>query len=65
VTLPQSQPGVSERFVADLRDGVAYAKDPPRPSPVSGAVYGLASSLPGQMMLKEMLLYVLDEMYAL
>jgi hypothetical protein len=30
---------------------------------VSGAVYGLASSLPGQMMLKEMLLYVLDEMY--
>ena len=65
VTLPQSQPGTAERFVADLRDGVAYAKDPPRPSPVSGAVYGLASSLPGQMMLKEMLLYVLDEMYAL
>jgi glutamate/tyrosine decarboxylase-like PLP-dependent enzyme len=65
MTGPQSQPGVAERFVADLKDGVAYAKDPPSPTPVSGAVYGLASSLPGQMMLKEMLLYVLDEMYAL
>lgn len=61
VTLPQSQEGVAERFIADLRDAVNYAKDPPRPEPISGAVYGLAGAMPE--FLSEMLVYVLDEMY--
>jgi glutamate/tyrosine decarboxylase-like PLP-dependent enzyme len=61
VTLPQSQEGVAGRFVNDLKEAVNYAKDPPRPDPVSGAVYGLAGSLPE--MLTGMMVYVLDEMY--
>ncbi len=32
VTRPQTQPGVSERFAADLADAVAYARDPGRRS---------------------------------
>jgi glutamate/tyrosine decarboxylase-like PLP-dependent enzyme len=63
VTLPQGREGVAERFVADLQDAVNYAKDPPYPEPVSGAVYGLAGAMPE--MLTGMLLYVLDEMYTL
>jgi sphinganine-1-phosphate aldolase len=61
VTLPQSQPGVADRFVSDLKEAVDYAKHPPRPDPASGAVYGLAGSLPD--MLTDMMVYVLDEMY--
>jgi glutamate/tyrosine decarboxylase-like PLP-dependent enzyme len=40
VTLPQSLPGVAERFVEDLRAAVAYAKDKPRGTARSGALYG-------------------------
>jgi sphinganine-1-phosphate aldolase len=40
VTRPNTQPGVAERFAADLRAAVEYAKDPPSPIPKSGAVYG-------------------------
>jgi glutamate/tyrosine decarboxylase-like PLP-dependent enzyme len=40
VTGPQTQPGVVERFGADLRDAVAYAKAPEQPVPRSGALYG-------------------------
>ena len=29
ITLPQTQPGIAERFVKDLADGVSFAKDPP------------------------------------
>jgi sphinganine-1-phosphate aldolase len=63
VTLPQGREGVADRFVADLQDAVNYAKDPPYPEPISGAVYGLAGAMPE--MLTGMLLYVLDEMYTL
>ena len=40
VTRPQTQPGVVENFVADLAEGVAYAKNPPVEQPLSGAIYG-------------------------
>jgi glutamate/tyrosine decarboxylase-like PLP-dependent enzyme len=40
VTLPQSQPGVAERFVTDLRAAVEYARDKPRGTARSGALYG-------------------------
>jgi len=40
VTGPQTQPGVVERFGADLAEAVAYAKHPPQPVPQSGALYG-------------------------
>jgi glutamate/tyrosine decarboxylase-like PLP-dependent enzyme len=40
VTRPNTQPGVVEAFAADLREAVAYAKDPPPAPPRSGALYG-------------------------
>jgi glutamate/tyrosine decarboxylase-like PLP-dependent enzyme len=40
VTGPQTQPGVVEAFAQDLAEAVAYAKHPPQPQPLSGAVYG-------------------------
>jgi glutamate/tyrosine decarboxylase-like PLP-dependent enzyme len=40
VTGPQTQPGVPERFGADLVEAVAYAQKPDRPVPKSGALYG-------------------------
>jgi glutamate/tyrosine decarboxylase-like PLP-dependent enzyme len=40
VTGPQTQPGVVERFGADLAEAVAYAQHPPQPIPKSGALYG-------------------------
>ena len=40
VTRPQTQPGVTERFTADLADAVAYARDHSGDQPRSGAIYG-------------------------
>jgi len=40
VTGPQTQPGVVERFGADLTEAVAYARKPAAPIPRSGALYG-------------------------
>ena len=40
VTRPQTQPGVTERWTADLADAVAYAKEHAADSPASGAIYG-------------------------
>jgi hypothetical protein len=40
VTGPQTQPGVVERFGADLAAAVAYARAPDQPIPRSGALYG-------------------------
>ncbi len=40
VTRPQTQPGVLDRFAADLSDAVEYAAGPPPEPPKSGAVYG-------------------------
>jgi sphinganine-1-phosphate aldolase len=61
VTLPQTRPGVAERFVEDLRAGVAYAKSPPEAIPQSGAVYGGGRADRG--MIDELLLALLDETY--
>jgi glutamate/tyrosine decarboxylase-like PLP-dependent enzyme len=63
VTLRNTLPGVAEAFVKDLRDGVAYAKDPPQPFPKSGALYGLAGSLDGRAFLKQGMLDFIEATY--
>jgi sphinganine-1-phosphate aldolase len=40
VTRPQTQPGVTEAFAADLDRAVAYAKEHKDEAPKSGAIYG-------------------------
>jgi glutamate/tyrosine decarboxylase-like PLP-dependent enzyme len=63
MTLRQTQPGVADRFVHDVRDAVNYAKDPGQPMAESGAMYGLAGSAGGRAMLDELLLDFLDATY--
>jgi sphinganine-1-phosphate aldolase len=46
VTRPNTQPGVTEAFAADLRQAVDYAKDPPATPPRSGALYGGGTDVP-------------------
>jgi glutamate/tyrosine decarboxylase-like PLP-dependent enzyme len=44
VTGPQTQPQVVEAFANDLAEAVAYANNPPEPTPKSGGVYGGGAS---------------------
>lgn len=61
VTLPQGRPGVAERFVADLRDAVAYAKSPPQAAARTGAIYG-GGGMPASA-IEQMMMAWLDESY--
>lgn len=48
VTLPQTRPGIVERFADDLAAAVAYAAAPPADPPRSAAIYGgLPGDIPG------------------
>jgi sphinganine-1-phosphate aldolase len=48
VTQRHTQPGVPERFVADLRDAVAEVRDNPASEGGMAPIYGAAASLPAQ-----------------
>jgi glutamate/tyrosine decarboxylase-like PLP-dependent enzyme len=63
VTLRNTLPGVADSFITDLKDGVAYSKDPSLPFPKSGALYGLASSVDGQIFLKQGMLDFIEATY--
>ena len=52
LTLPQTQPGIAERFVRDLADGVNFAKDPPYDTPKTGFLYGLGASADGRAVMR-------------
>jgi glutamate/tyrosine decarboxylase-like PLP-dependent enzyme len=63
VTLSNTLPGVADKLIQDLRDGVAYAKEPPQPFPKSGAIYGLSGNLEGQAFIKEGMLEFIEATY--
>ncbi|MGA2504102.1 MAG: pyridoxal-dependent decarboxylase [Anaerolineales bacterium] len=63
ITLPQTQPGIAEKFVKDLADGVNFAKDPPYEVPRTGFMYGMGASVDGREMLRLGLKGYLDESY--
>jgi glutamate/tyrosine decarboxylase-like PLP-dependent enzyme len=63
ITRPQTIPGVAERFLEDLRAGVAYAKTPPPHAPQSGALYGGGRAAVPQAMIQGLLYARIDEMY--
>lgn len=65
VTGPQTAPGVAERFVADLRDAVAYSRNPPPHPPQSGILYGGGGVHLPAYAVNELLLAMLDEAYEL
>jgi sphinganine-1-phosphate aldolase len=63
VTLRHAQPGVAERFVADLREAVAYARAHPRERTGMAPVYGLAASLPLRGVVGDLLRRYIDLLY--
>jgi sphinganine-1-phosphate aldolase len=63
ITLPQTQPGLAERFVHDLKDGVDFAKDPPYEVPRTGFLYGMGASQDGREMLRIGLKGYMDAAY--
>jgi sphinganine-1-phosphate aldolase len=65
ITRPQTQQGVADKFVDDLRAGVAYAKTPPPHPPKSGAVYGGGRAPMNADLVRPYILNHLDEGYEL
>jgi len=64
VTLRHTQPGVKERFVADLKDAVEYIKRNPGASEGLGPLYGMGAAVETRGMMTEMLNLVLDMIYS-
>jgi glutamate/tyrosine decarboxylase-like PLP-dependent enzyme len=61
VTRPQTQPGVTEAFAADLEAAVAYAHAPARETPATAAVYGGVPNVPEvQQMVRDVMVGILD-----
>jgi glutamate/tyrosine decarboxylase-like PLP-dependent enzyme len=63
LTLRHTQPGVAERFIADLRESVAIVKANPGNKEGLAPVYGMASSLPFRGMVSDILKKYLDIVY--
>lgn len=63
VTLRHTQPGVAERFSADLKAAVAYVQQNPDEEGGMAPVYGMASSLPLRGVIADMLKRYLDLLY--
>jgi glutamate/tyrosine decarboxylase-like PLP-dependent enzyme len=60
VTLRHTQPGVAERFLADLREAVAFVKAHPEEKGTMAPVYGMAATLPLRGLVSDMLKKYLD-----
>ncbi len=60
VTLRHTQPGVAERFLADLREAVAHVKAHPEEKGSMAPVYGMAASVPLRGLVSDMLKQYLD-----
>jgi sphinganine-1-phosphate aldolase len=63
VTLRHAQPGVKERFVADLRQAVAEVRRDPQAAGGLAPVYGLAATLPLRGVVSNMLKAYMDVLY--
>jgi glutamate/tyrosine decarboxylase-like PLP-dependent enzyme len=63
LTLRHTQPGVAERFIADLKESVAYVKANPGNKEGLAPVYGLAATLPFRGMVSDILKKYLDVVY--
>jgi glutamate/tyrosine decarboxylase-like PLP-dependent enzyme len=63
VTLRHTQPGVKERFIADLKEAIEYVKEHPEASAGLGPIYGMASAIEMRGMVKQVLNWVMDLLY--
>lgn len=64
-TLRLAQPGVAERFVADLAESVAFVRENPNAEGGMAPIYGMAASIPDRSVVHEMLRQVMDVYYRL
>ena len=63
VTLRHTQPGVAERFLADLQEAVDFVKAHPDEKGSMAPVYGMAATLPLRGLVSDMLKKYLDLIY--
>ena len=63
LTLRHTQPGVAERFLADLQDAAAFVKAHPEEKGTMAPVYGMAATLPLRGLVSDMLKKYLDLIY--
>jgi glutamate/tyrosine decarboxylase-like PLP-dependent enzyme len=63
VTLRHTQPGVAERFLADLQESVAKVKANPEQTSGMAPVYGLAATLPARGVISDLLKRYIDLLY--
>lgn len=60
ITVSHSAPGVSTRFLADLKRAVAFVKTHPAESGGMAPVYGMAATMPMRGLVKELLARYMD-----
>lgn len=63
ITLIHTQPGVAERFTADLQAAVAEVKAHPEAKEGMAPIYGLAASLPARTVVSDLLKRYMDLLY--
>jgi len=63
VTLPHTQPGVAERFLADLRASVDEVLSQPARKEGLAPVYGLVATIPFRGMVHDLLKRYIDLLY--
>ncbi len=63
ITLPQTKPGITERYIEDLRYAVQFAKKPPYEVSTSGFLYGLGNVPGGREMLRQGVSGIIDAWY--
>jgi glutamate/tyrosine decarboxylase-like PLP-dependent enzyme len=65
VTMPQTfVPDIAGRLIADLQDGVAYAKSKAGTVAETTALYGLAGTVDGNQQVTELVFGLFDHLYA-
>jgi len=63
VTLPHTQPGVAERFLADLRESVEAVRAEPQREGGMAPVYGMAGTMPLRGLVRDLLVRYVDLLY--
>lgn len=63
VTLRHAQPGVAERFLADLREAVEHVKAHPGEKGTMAPVYGMAAAVPFRGLVSDLLKKYMDLLY--
>jgi hypothetical protein len=63
VTLRHTRPGVTERFIRDLRAAIDFVRQNPNQTGTMAPIYGLAAKLPVRSLVGDMLKRYIDLIY--